>query len=153
VSEPDRPAQGDSAGSGESTVEPFAVLLRRLIDLKRHADARPYTVADVADELSRTQYKISKSHLYGLVNGTSKPSLEVTQGLADFFGVELEYFGSGARARALQDQYELLARLADRGVRDVAFRASELSGEQLRSVLDYIEFQASRSAGQNHTSG
>ncbi len=151
MSEPGHDMQ--SAPEGEAGGESFAVLLRRLIGLKKLPDGRPYTVADVDKDLNRDQKRISKSHLYGLVNGTSEPSLEVTQTLAHYFGVELEYFGGGARARTLQNQYALLEKLSHDGVQEVAFRASELSGDQLRSVLDYIEFQTSRKDGPGHTSG
>ncbi|MBB5856395.1 helix-turn-helix domain-containing protein [Amycolatopsis umgeniensis] len=142
-----------SASGNEAAGEPFAVLLRRLIGLRKLPDGRPYTVADVDKDLNRDQKRISKSHLYGLVNGTSEPSLEVTQTLADYFGVELEYFGKGTRARALQNQYALLEKLSHEGVQEVAFRASELSGDQLRSVLDFIEFQTSRKDDPDNTSG
>ncbi|WP_275293422.1 helix-turn-helix transcriptional regulator [Amycolatopsis sp. La24] len=125
----------------------FGVLLERLIRLKKHDDGRPYKVSEVADEIG-----ISKGHLYALIKGSHEPSLRVAQQAADYFGVELEYFGTGERAREIQGQYALLARLSEEGVRDIAFRASALSPDVLPSVLDFIEFQASRGGG-NDTSG
>ncbi|WP_206792090.1 helix-turn-helix transcriptional regulator [Amycolatopsis sp. MtRt-6] len=139
MSEPTGPALGD--------VEPFGVLLERLIRLKKHDDGRPYTVAEVAEEVS-----ISKSHLYGLIKGSNEPSLRLTQLLATNLGVELEYFGTSERAREIQSQYALLARLSRQGISDLAFRASELSPNALSTVLDFIDFQASRDS-ENHTSG
>lgn len=132
---------------GLGDVEPFGVLLDRLIRLKKHEDGRPYTVAEVAEEVG-----ISKSHLYGLIKGSNEPSLRLAQQLATNLEVELEYFGTSERAREIQGQYALLARLSEQGIRDIAFRASTLSPEVLPSVLDFIEFQASR-GGENHTSG
>ncbi|VVJ21509.1 Uncharacterised protein [Amycolatopsis camponoti] len=127
--------------------ESFGRLLERLIYLKKHDDGRPYTVSEVADEIG-----ISKSQLYNLLKGANEPKLRLAQELATYFGVELEYFGTSERAREIQEQYALLERLSQQGVRDIAYRASALSPEVLSSVLDFIEFQASR-GGENHTSG
>ena len=126
--------------------EPFGRLLERLIHLKKHADGRPYTVSEVADEIGT-----SKSQLYNLIKGANEPKLRLAQELATYFGVELEYFGTSERAREIQGQYALLERLSQQGVRDIAYRASALSPDVLSSVLDFIEFQASRD--ENHTSG
>ncbi|MFJ7218915.1 helix-turn-helix domain-containing protein [Amycolatopsis sp. NPDC098790] len=131
----------------EPAVEPFGVLLNRLIRLKKHDDGRPYTVAEVAEEVG-----ISKSHIYGMINGSNDPSLRVAQQLAANLGVELEYFGTSERAREIQNQYALLARLSQQGISDLAYRASELSPNALSTVLDFIEFQANRDS-ENHTSG
>lgn len=125
----------------------FGALLDQLVRLKKHDDGRPYKVSEIADEIG-----ISKGHFYALIKGSHEPSLRVAQQTAAYFGVELEYFGTGERAREIQNQYALLARLSEEGIRDIAFRASALSPEVLPSVLDFIEFQASRSGG-NNTSG
>jgi len=139
VSEPKDP-QRDEA-------EPFGVLLERLIYLKKHDNGRSYTVPEVAEDIG-----ISKSQLYNLIKGSNEPKLRLAQELSTYFDVELEYFGNSERARQLQGQYAMLERLSEQGVRDIAFRASALSPEVLPSVLDFIDFQASR-GGENHTSG
>ncbi|MFI5590117.1 helix-turn-helix domain-containing protein [Amycolatopsis sp. NPDC051758] len=126
--------------------EPFGRLLERLIHLKKHDDGRSYTVSEVAEEIGT-----SKSQLYNLIKGANEPKLRLAQELATYFGVELEYFGTSERARDIQEQNALLERLSQQGVRDIAYRASALSPDVLSSVLDFIEFQASR--GENHTSG
>lgn len=122
--------------------EHFGTLLDRLIRLKKHSDGTPYTVAQVAAEV-----EVSKSHLYGLINGANEPSLRLAQQLATYFDVELEYFGTSKRAREIQGQYALLAKLSAQGVRDVALRASDLSPDALSTVRAFIDFQASRQAG------
>jgi len=148
VTEPDRGASSERVGEGERAVaaETFAVRLERLIGLKKHDDGRPYTKPEIAEEMSRRGLKVSKSHLYGLLNGTSKPSLEVAQDFAEYFEVELEYFGNSKRGREIQAHYDLLAKFSTRGVLDIAFLASALPPDKLSSVLDYIEFQPSRQA-------
>lgn len=135
----------EDATPGEA--EPFGRLLERLINLKKHENGRQYSVAEVAEGVG-----ISKSQLYNLINGSNEPKLRLAQQLAAYFGVDLEYFGTGSRAREIQSQYALLERLSAQGIRDIAFRASALSPDVLPSVLDFIEFQASR-GGENHTSG
>lgn len=147
--QPDRNVSSEPVDAGEraAEVESFAARLERLISLKKHDDGRPYTKPEIAEEMSRQGLKVSKSHLYGLLNGASKPSLEVAQDLAQYFKVELEYFANSERGREIQAQYELLAKFSAQGVLDVAFRAKALSPDKLSSVLDYIEFQTSRQAG------
>ncbi len=154
MSEPDRNALSERVGEGERAVEvgTFAIRLARLVSVKKHEDGRPYTTPEIAEELHLRGFKVSKSHLYGLLNGTSKPSLDVAQALAEYFQVELEYFGNSARGREIQAQYDLLAKFSERGVLDVAFRASALSPEKLSSVLDYIDFQASKQQGSDGAS-
>lgn len=126
--------------------EPFGKLLERLIGLKKHDDGRSYTVGEVAEEVG-----ISKSQLYNLLKGSNEPKLRFAQQIAAYFNVELEYFGTSERAREIQSQYAVLERLSKQGVRDVVFRASQLPPDALSSVLDFIDFQASRS-GKRHTS-
>ncbi|UJW28831.1 helix-turn-helix transcriptional regulator [Saccharothrix sp. AJ9571] len=141
MSEIDHDMQNTTAGEeGES----FAVLLRRLISLHKHHDGRAYSVSDLAKDLEHNPRRISRAHLYNLANGTNEPSLEAAQTLADHFGVELGYFDRGARGRALRDQYARPETLSRQQVQEVTLRASKLSSEQLRTVLDYIDFQSSR---------
>ncbi|MFG1645534.1 helix-turn-helix domain-containing protein [Amycolatopsis sp. NPDC049252] len=127
--------------------EPFGKLLERLITVKKHSNGRPYSVAEVAEGVG-----ISKSQLYNLINGTNEPKLRLAQQLAAYFGVDLEYFGTSQRARELQEQYALLAKLTAQGVRDVALRASALSPDALSNVRAFIDFQASRQTPDGHTS-
>ncbi len=53
-----------------------------------------------------------------------------------------EYFNRSVRGRELNRQHELLARLGESNVQRIAARASQLSPDKLRSVIEYIEFQA-----------
>lgn len=132
--------------------ETFAAQLARLIDLRKHDNGRPYTKREVAEDMAKQGYKVSKSHLYGLLNRTSKPSFELVQDFSRYFDVPLEYFSDTDQGRHLQAQYDLLAKFAEEGVRDLAFRASKLPSDKLRTVLDFIEFQASQADVDDHTS-
>lgn len=137
----------DAEDLDPAETEPFGKLLERLINVKKHSNGRSYSVAEVAEDVG-----ISKSQLYNLINGANEPKLRLVQELAAYFGVDLEYFGNSRRARELQEQYALLAKLSANGVRDVALRASTLSPDALSSVRAFIDFQASRETAGGHTS-
>jgi transcriptional regulator with XRE-family HTH domain len=145
-------------GSGEADTGPddaketFATALRRLFDAVRRPDGMPYLPREVADEMTRRGHRISRSYLYTLLKGESEPSHGLVQALADFFEVPLEYFSNSERGRELHRQYEILAALGEKNIQRIAYRASQLSPEQLRNVLDYIDFQASRT-GEDGSSG
>jgi transcriptional regulator with XRE-family HTH domain len=129
------PDVGD-AGAGDT----FAVQLRRLFDSVRTEEGNKYTPREVAEELTRRGHKLSKSHVYALINGESDPSHAVVNALAGFFGVPLDYFADSERGRELNRQYEVLAALGEKNVQQIAYRASGLPPEKLRSILDYIDY-------------
>ncbi|GAA3437888.1 helix-turn-helix domain-containing protein [Kutzneria kofuensis] len=115
----------------------FAEKLRLLFDSVRQPDGRPHSKAGVADALG-----VSRSYVYMLLAGQCEPGYSLVVKLARFFEVDLEYFADSPRARELTRQYELLAKLGEQQVHRLATRASELSPERLRSVLEFMDFQA-----------
>ncbi|GLY68759.1 helix-turn-helix transcriptional regulator [Amycolatopsis taiwanensis] len=119
--------------------ETFATRLRRLFEAVRREDGRPFSKQDVADAIG-----VSKSYIYDLLNGKSDPGHEIVLKIVDFFSVDLEYFSRSRRGAELNRQYELLARLGENNVRQIAARAVGLSPDKLRSVLEYMDFQARR---------
>lgn len=124
----------------------FADRLRRLFASVTRQDGSRFTPREVAAGLTDQGHKVSKSYLYALLAGESEPSHALVQALATFFGVPLEYFADSDRGVELNRQYELLAALGEANVRHIAARARLLSPEQLRSVLAYLDFEASRNA-------
>ncbi|GDY31728.1 helix-turn-helix domain-containing protein [Gandjariella thermophila] len=124
--------------------ETFATQLRRLFDGVRREDGTRYSPREVAEQVTQRGHKLSKSYLYALLNGESEPSHAVVKALAEFFGVPLDYFSDSERGRELNRQFEILASLGEKNVRKIAYRASQLSPSQIRSVLAYIDFEASR---------
>lgn len=117
----------------------FAAKLRRLFSSMKREDGSEYGKPEVAVAVG-----VSRGYLYDLLNGKSEPSHAVVVKIAEFFGVEMEYFTHSERGRELNRQHEILARLGEQNVRRLAARASELSPERLRSVMEYIDFQASQ---------
>lgn len=122
--------------------EAFAPKLQRLFASVRRSDGPQYSKAEVA-----TAVGVSRGYLYDLLNGKYEPGYALVVKLAEFFEVELEYFADTEKSREINRQYELLARLGENNVNKLATRASQLSPEKLRSVLEYIDFQASRDRG------
>ncbi|GAB3288985.1 helix-turn-helix domain-containing protein [Parasphingorhabdus pacifica] len=119
--------------------EGFAVKLRRLFESVKREDGSEYSKPEVAEAAG-----VSRGYLYDLLKSKNKPSHDTVVALAQFFGVEIEYFSNTEKGRELNRQYELLARLGEQNVRQLATRASELSPDKLRSVMEYIDFQAGK---------
>lgn len=119
--------------------EDFAVKLRRLFDSVKREDGSQFSKPEVAAAAG-----VSRAYLYDLLKAKNKPSHDVVLALVGFFGVEIEYFSNTEKGRELNRQHELLARLGEQNVRALAARASELSPDKLRSVLEFIDFQVSR---------
>ncbi len=140
------------AEGGESQQETFAIKLRRLFDSVRSESGDTYTPREVAEALTQRGRKISRAYLYQLLKGESEPGYAVVEGLAEFFGVPLDYFSNTPRGEELNAQYELLAKLGDSNVRELAFRAKNLTPEGLRNVLRYMEFEEHRTKDEEHTS-
>lgn len=138
---PAEPVPGEAAGPHDT----FGTRLRRLFDSVRREDGSKYTPREVAEEITRRGHRLSKSYVYTLLKDESEPSHALVQALAEFFEVPLDFFSNSERGRDLNRQYQVLASLGDHNVRQIAFRAQNLSPEQLQSVLDYIDFAASKS--------
>jgi len=136
----------------EAVQETFAVKLRRLFEGVRSESGDTYTPREVAEALTQRGRKISRAYLYQLLKGESEPGYAVVEALADFFGVPLDYFSNSARGEELNAQYEILAKLGDSNVRELAFRAQNLTPEGLRNVLRYMEFEEHRNKDEGHTS-
>ncbi|MGW5789218.1 helix-turn-helix domain-containing protein [Saccharopolyspora sp. NPDC003752] len=117
----------------------FGEQLELLFDAVRREDGSVYSKREVAAAVG-----LSKTHLYNLINGEREPSHATVKALAEFFGVQLDYFSDTERGRELAQQYSLLAKFGEGKLRALARGAEKLSPEQLTSVIEYIEFQASR---------
>ncbi|EHR53454.1 putative transcriptional regulator [Saccharomonospora marina XMU15] len=127
------------ATSEQRAGDTFAMKFDRLFSSVKREDGTQYSKAEVAEKIG-----VSKGYIYDLLKGKSEPSHGLVVKIAAFFGVELEFFNDSARGRELNRQHELLAKLGDNNVRRIAARASQLSPDKLRSVMEYIDFQAHR---------
>ncbi|MGW5643690.1 helix-turn-helix transcriptional regulator [Saccharopolyspora sp. NPDC003762] len=129
MAEPERHAVGDT----------FADKLRRLFNSVKREDGQEHSKPELAQAVG-----VSKGYIYDLLKGKSEPSHALVVKIASFFEVDLEYFNDSPRSQELNRQYEILAKLGEQNVQRIAARAAELSPDRLRSVLEYLDFQASQ---------
>jgi len=83
---------------------------------------------------------ISATYVWQLRKGLrDNPTKHHLEGLAGFFGVPPAYFLDDETAARVDEQLDLLAAFRDPLVRDLAVRASGLSPQTLRTVLDMVD--------------
>jgi len=83
---------------------------------------------------------ISATYVWQLRKGLrDNPTKNHIEALATFFGVPPAYFLDDAVAERIDAELELLVSLRDASVRQVALRASGLSPDSLRAIVDMIE--------------
>ncbi len=114
--------------------EDFAAKLNRLFDEKRKPDGTQYTQTEVAEN---TKGLLTRVYLWKLLSGrATNPSFRVIQVLAEFFGVDPNYFF---------DNEEMKAALAtesqerDTFIEQIALRSPELDDDAKQAVLHMIE--------------
>jgi transcriptional regulator with XRE-family HTH domain len=103
---------------------------------------RRYTNAEVADAVKEVNpsIRVSDAYLSALRKGSKRnPSTELLAALAGFFGVPPSYFLDDATAAHTDAEMELLRVAANIGVRRLAFRALDLSPEDLAAVTRIVE--------------
>lgn len=130
--------------------ESFAEQLGRLFKAVRKEDGSAFTPREVAEQITALStargntVTCSKSYMYALLNGQSEPSHAIVRAIAEVFGVELDYFSDGPRARELAQQYDVLAGVGDGTLSQIMHRASQLSTKELAHVLEIIDFEHGR---------
>lgn len=128
----------------DSTDEGRGVIAERLDRLfaEVHPLGRPYTlkeaVAGINDKAGEPL--VSVQYLSQLRKGDRRrPSLEVLQAIAAWFGVRVTYFTDDDVARRTDEELRTLALMRDTGVRSVAFRAAGISQQSLDMVRTLLE--------------
>ncbi|MGC1378464.1 MAG: helix-turn-helix domain-containing protein [Anaerolineales bacterium] len=107
----------------------FALRLKRVFKEKTKLDGKPYTQAEVLEGLHGV---VTRVYLWKLRNSrASNPSMQVVNGLADFFGVDPGYFFEidDSQAGSLQNNL----------AREIGIRAVVLKPEEQQIVLYVIE--------------
>ena len=83
---------------------------------------------------------ISATYVWQLRKGLREnPTKHHLEALAAFFGVPPAYFLDDETAARVDEQLDLLAAFRDPQVRELAVKASGLSPETLRTVLDMVD--------------
>ncbi|WP_234426735.1 MULTISPECIES: hypothetical protein [Streptomyces] len=119
---------------------PFAVRLNFLFDRVRPPGAKEFSNAHVARTISSYgDDSFTGAYLGMLRKGERTPTITLVPLLARFFGVEAGYFVEDEITRKVADQFELLRKLSEAGVREIALRAMGLSDSSQRKVLEAID--------------
>jgi transcriptional regulator with XRE-family HTH domain len=118
----------------------FADLLNHLFATRLSPKGRPYSLREVSEG---TGGKLSIAYISLLRRGgtVGMPSADKVRALADFFGVDMQYFlgaHSAAREQGMIDA-ELEQALANPQVRDIALRASHMGAEQRRLLMQIMD--------------
>ncbi|WP_244415078.1 helix-turn-helix domain-containing protein [Streptomyces hygroscopicus] len=122
--------------------ERLAERLNHLFEVVQPKGRAPFTEVEVAEAVARRGCDVSESAVIALRSGTREdpPTLELLQGIADFFMVPVLYFLDAAVARKVSDDLGLLSALRSVGAREVAMRAmADLPEEACMALVPMIE--------------
>ncbi|WP_199885507.1 helix-turn-helix domain-containing protein [Streptomyces sp. CB00455] len=135
---PDGPRQVPAPVPGPGAS--FSDRLNFLFDRVRPPGAEEYTNAHVARTISSYgEDSYTRSHISYLRAGKRTPTITMVPLLARFFGVEAAYFVEDEVTRKIATQFEILRRLKESGVEQIALRAMGVSAAGQRKVLAALE--------------
>lgn len=119
----------------------FAERLNRLFAVIRPPGRGPYRSFEVTEALARRGYQLSAPYLSQLRSGTRKfPSPHTAEMLADFFGVDVEYFAADSPyARALDVELDWLDLTHDETVRELTTALMTLTPDQRDELLEQAD--------------
>jgi transcriptional regulator with XRE-family HTH domain len=119
----------------------LAERLEKLFDEVRKPDGKKYTQAEV---VAGTQGVLTRVYLWKLRTGrAANPSFHVVQALADFFGVDVDYF---ARAEAAAG--EAINAPTGRYFDEICERAARLDERGRKAILDLMDYLLSFQGGE-----
>jgi len=107
-----------------------------------HPNGRgPYSLQEVAAAITAEgDVKMSASYLSQLRSGQkTNPSAAAVNALATFFHVDPKYFFDDDYASRMDRDLEMLVKLRDSGVRNIAARAADLSPTSRQTIESLIE--------------
>jgi len=107
-----------------------------------HPNGRgPYLLQEVAAAITAEgDVKMSASYLSQLRSGQkTNPSAAAVNALATFFHVDTKYFFDDDYASRMDRDLEMLVKLRDSGVRNIAARAADLSPTSRQTIESLIE--------------
>lgn len=121
----------------------LAAKINRLFDAVRRPDGKPYTNDEVAAEICRKGdegLKISGSYLWYLRNNErDNPTKKHLEALAAFFGVSPAYFFDDKTSRVIASELELLVKIKNSGLEQIATRLNGLSPRGVEAITQVIE--------------
>lgn len=124
-------------GQSPSFAERLDGLFKRVTNPATGAE---YSYEQVAEGVRQKGYEISAAYIWQLRKGQKdNPRLRHVLGLAEFFDVPPSYFVDDEVHKRIDAELDLLIKMRDTGVQDVAQRAYGLSATGLEAVTDMIE--------------
>lgn len=117
----------------------FAARLNRLFDTVWAPGRGPYRNFEVTEALDRRGHRLSAPYLSQLRSGIRKyPSPRTAEMLAEFFGVDVEYFDPDTSyARALDAELDWLDVAHDKSVRELTTALMTLTPSQRAGLLEH----------------
>jgi hypothetical protein len=118
----------------------FADRLNYLFDRVRAPGADEFSNAHVARTISSYgQESITGAYIGQLRKGSKTPTVKLVPLFGRFFGVEAGFFVEDEVTRKVAEQFELLRKLSQAGVKQIALRAIGLSPHSLNEVMQKID--------------
>lgn len=143
-----REAETPEAGTLEPTEEvpvpgpgaPFHERLNYLFDRVRPPGGQEFSNAHVARTISSYgDVSITGSYIGQLRKGLKTPTITLPPLFARFFGVKPRFFVEDEERQKVTDQFELLRKLNQAGVKQIALRAIGLSPKSLGEVMKKLD--------------
>ncbi|WP_436501817.1 helix-turn-helix domain-containing protein [Actinokineospora sp. HUAS TT18] len=121
----------------------LAQRLQKLRETVRPSPTQRYSYAAIAagcQEFLQDPYPPSREYISSLFNGKAdNPTRRMLEALADFFDISPAYFFDDAASLAIQQDLELYAVLAERGIGRVQLRAlANLDEDGIQAVRDLL---------------
>lgn len=119
----------------------FADRLNYLFDRVRPPGADEFTNAHVARTITAygEESSITGAYIGQLRKGQKTPTVKLVPLFARFFGVEAGFFVEDEVTRKVAGQFELLRKLSQAGVKQIALRSIGLSPKSLNEIMRKID--------------
>ncbi|MET8768448.1 MULTISPECIES: hypothetical protein [unclassified Streptomyces] len=120
---------------------PFHERLNYLFDRVRPPGGKEFSNAHVAREISSYSNEVSITGAYigQLRRGEKTPTIKLPPLFARFFGVKPRFFFEDEERQNVTEQFELLRKLTQAGVKQIALRAIGLSSKGRGEVMKKLD--------------
>lgn len=119
---------------------PFHERLNYLFDRVRPPGGEEFSNAHVARTISSYgEVSLTGAYVGQLRKGQKTPTIKLPPLFAKFFGVKARFFVEDEERQKVTGQFELLRKLSQGGVTQIALRAIGLSPESLTEVMKKID--------------
>lgn len=130
-----------AAATGQVSTTDLADKLNKLFEVMHSPSEAALSNAAAAEAITaKTGVSISPAYLWQLRSGLkANPTVAHLRAIAEFFGVPASYLIDADVDEHFEAQLALLQALRDAGVRDLAMRASGLTGAALTNLVAMVD--------------